>query len=297
MELKQLESFAAVVRYQSFTRAAEVLYISQPAISMHIRQLEEMLQTKLIVRSTRSLETTAKGRLLYEYALKMLEMRDRMLADCSSKGEGVIDIGASTIPSAYILPELLQSYRKLKPDESFIIHQGDSAEIAGAILEGVYDLGLIGMDPKIDGLCCVPFCSDRMALITPANEFFMGLEPDDDMIVELIKTNPVILREKGSGSKKSADIYMKERGINENELNVVARVNDPEVVKNLVAAGLGISIISECAARYFKEDHKILMFELPKNLSSRMLYVVYRKDDFIKDSVREFMEFIIEFYR
>ena len=100
MEIKQLESFAAVVRLGSFTRAAEELYISQPTVSTHIRTLEEELNTRLILRTTKSIEVTAAGKKVYDDAVSILQLRDRMLQESAGGAKRIIHLGASTIPSA-----------------------------------------------------------------------------------------------------------------------------------------------------------------------------------------------------
>ena len=106
MELKQLQSFCAVVQYRSFTRAAEKLYLSQPTVSTHIRQLEEEFGSRLIVRTTKSIEVTPRGQELYACACGIVHLRDDLLRSWSDEDEKVIRIGASTIPSAYILPQI-----------------------------------------------------------------------------------------------------------------------------------------------------------------------------------------------
>ena len=104
MDFKQLQSFVTVVQEESFTQAASKLFISQSTISTHIRQLETALNTKLILRTTKSLQITPKGRELYEYAQNILELKERMLQACSIESQRIIHLGASTIPSAYIQP-------------------------------------------------------------------------------------------------------------------------------------------------------------------------------------------------
>lgn len=115
MELKHLVSYATVVRLGSFSRAAEELFIAQPTISLHVRQLEEELQTRLLLRTTKSLEVTEKGREVYEYALSILQLKDRITEKCSDSVRRIIRLGASTIPSAYLLPEVLPAYVKRHP--------------------------------------------------------------------------------------------------------------------------------------------------------------------------------------
>ena len=109
MELKQLECFAAVVKYGSFTVAAQHLYLSQPTVSAHVRTLEEELGRRLLIRTTKSLEVTPKGREVYDCAVKMLSLQTRIRRACAPDEEHIIRLGASTIPSAYILPSCCRS--------------------------------------------------------------------------------------------------------------------------------------------------------------------------------------------
>ena len=161
MEFKQLQSFVEVVRNLSFTKASQELYISQPTVSMHIRQLESELGVRLIVRTTKSLEVTETGRRLYEYAVNILTMRDRMVANCSLQNRHILSLGASTIPSAYLLPKLLPAFAEKYPESYFVIHQSDSAGVTEGLIDGTYDLGIIGMQPAQDTLVSEHLCSDR----------------------------------------------------------------------------------------------------------------------------------------
>ena len=297
MEFKQLQSFTAVVKYNSFTIAAEKLFISQPTISAHIRQLEDELNIRLISRTTKNIEITPKGREFYEYAVNILDLRDRMIEQCSSNTKKIIHLGASTIPSAYILPEILPEFGRHYPDTYFIIHQNDSHGIIESLLDGVFNVGLIGMPCKKESLTCIPFCQDHMIIITPVNEYFLKLqESAENPFQELLKS-PIILREKGSGSKKSIDMFLEKMGIQEKDLHVTARINDQEAIKNLVAGGLGISIISERAARNFIKEKRLLCFELPEYIKHRNLYLAYRSDFIMKSHVQDFVNFIQKHYQ
>ncbi|MBQ9148880.1 MAG: LysR family transcriptional regulator [Oscillospiraceae bacterium] len=296
MEFKQLESFAAVVRLNSFTKAAESLYISQPTISTHIRALEEELNARLIMRTTKNIEVTQEGMKLYDYAVNILELRDRMVRECATGAKQIIHLGASTIPSAYILPEILPRYGKFSPNTFFVIHQSDSKGVMDGLCDGVYDVGLVGMPCEKENLHCVPFCKDRMVLITPVTERYLQLQAAGATPMDVIRESPVILREKGSGTKKSADFFLEQAGITDDQLEISARVNDPEAIKNLVAGGLGVSIISQRAAQNFLQEKRILSFSLPDQSNSRDLYVLYRRDQAGKSYVSEFVDFITRFY-
>ena len=255
MEFKQLRSFVTVAEQSSFTKAARILYISQPTISTHIRQLEAELNASLIIRTTKNVELTAKGQEVYGYAVSILNMQDRMIRSCGSEKRKILQLGASTIPSAYVLPEVLPAFGRLHPDVYFVVHQGDSQSVTDAILDKVYDLGLIGMKCSVPGLDCIPFCEDHMVFITPVSEPFLRLqeEADPEPVIRRLLEEPIILREKGSGSQKSADRFLAAIKVNEKDLKVAARINDQEAIKNMVAGGLGVSIISERAARNFRE--------------------------------------------
>ena len=296
MEFKQLESFAAVVRLNSFTKAAESLYISQPTISTHIRALEEELGTRLIMRTTKNIDVTPEGMKLFEYAINILELRDRMLQECSADARQIIHLGASTIPSAYILPEVLPSFGKLYPNAFFIIHQTDSKGVVEGLTDGIYDVGLIGMPCSRETLYSEAFCKDRMVLITPVSEEYLTLYNNGASPEDILRNHPVILREKGSGSKKSADFFLERAGINEETLQVSARVNDPEAIKNLVAGGLGVSIISKRAAGNFLREKRLLSFELPESANDRDLYMVCRREQAERSPVKDFVEFLSRFY-
>ncbi len=295
MELKQLRSFAAVVQYGSFTRAAEKTYLSQPTISTHIRTLEEELHTQLIVRDTKNITVTPRGWELYDCASHMLELQDNLLRRWSEESKKIIQLGASTIPSAYILPEILPQYGKLHPDTYFVVNQSDSSGVICGLQSGLYDIGMVGMACQEEGLHCVPFYRDRMVLITPVNARYLAMK-EEAAPVEVLLREPIILREAGSGSRKSADRFLESMGISGDELKVTARVNDQESIKNLVVGGLGVSIISERAVRNFVEEKRLLMFDLTEHTAERNLYLVYSDRLRTDGAVRQFADFVRGFY-
>ena len=164
MELKQLQSFCAVVQYRSFTKAAEKLYLSQPTVSTHIRQLEEEFGSRLIVRTTKSIEVTPRGQELYACACGIVHLRDDLLRSWSDEDEKIIRIGASTIPSAYILPQILPAFRREHPAPQFHVFQSDSEGIAEGLLTGSFDVGLIGARIHEEALELTPFYEPEFSL-------------------------------------------------------------------------------------------------------------------------------------
>lgn len=295
MELKQLRSFAAVVRYGSFTRAAENTCLSQPTISTHIRALEEELNTQLLLRDTKNLQVTPRGQELYECACRMLELQDNLLQRWRQSDQHIIQLGASTIPSAYILPEVLPRYGKQNPGSYFVVHQSDSRQVIQGVAEGLFDVGMSGMPCQDEAIRCEPFFRDRMVLITPVSRRFLALQSQGEAALPELLAEPIILREAGSGSQKSADRFLAQMGLRESELRVTARVNDQESIKNLVSGGLGVSIVSEKAVRDFVAEKRLLAFPLPPGSAERNLYLLLPRHA-NADSLR-FSAFVREFYR
>jgi len=295
MELKHLLSFAAVVRLGSFSRAAEELLIAQPTVSLHIRQLEEELRTKLLLRTTKNIEVTEKGREVYEYAVSILQLKDRITENCSGSPARVVRLGASTIPSAYILPEVLPAYVRKHPATYFTIDQGDSRSVAGKVLEGVIDIGLVGMKPSSPDLAAESFCEDTVVVITPVREPFLSMKEKHSATLRDLFAEPVILREEGSGSLKAADTFLANAGYSENDLHVVARTNDPEAIKNLVARGLGISLISSRAAENYSRENRLLVFPFPESAGRRLFWFVTKKNAVLPDCAKDFLRYLRHF--
>lgn len=290
MDFRQLKSFAAVVEYKSFSKAAEKLHSAQPTISTHVRTLEEELNTRLILRTTKTIEVTPRGWEAYRYATKILDLRDRIMENCSANSRNIVRVGASTIPAAYILPDILSGYAQYSPDTYFVINQMDSASVIEGVQDGRFDVGMTGMPTDREDLNCVPFCRNRQVLITPVTEQYLKMQTRiKTPIAELLK-EPIVLREKGS--RKFANHFLESMGINEDELNVVARVNDQETVKNMVAKGVGVSLISEIAARDFVRERRLLKFELPDFDMQQELYLIYRSKYGTQPGIEHFVEFV-----
>lgn len=293
MDFKQLRSFVAVADCGSFTQAAAQLYTSQPTISAHIRQLEEELQQRLFLRTTKSLSITPHGRELYDYAVQVLSLQDRLLAGWR-QGDSVVSLGASTIPSAYLLPDLLARFSVLHPDISFDIHQSDSSGVLRALRTGRFDLGLTGMTAPDEDLVFTPFYQDAMVLIAPNTPEFSAAKAQNMPLAALLQSHPLLLRENGSGSQRSADEFLRAAGLEPDALHVAARLNDQESIKNLVAAGLGLAIVSAVSVARERDRGDLLLFPLAD--AARSFYIVTRRHDFLSPAARQFFDFSVRFY-
>lgn len=298
MEFKQLEAFVAVVDYGSFSEAARKLYLTQPTISAHIRSLEEELHARLIIRTTKKLTITTKGYQLYDSAFRILDIRNNLLENFTGSRKQIIDLAASTILSSYLLPELLAGFGRMYPDVYFHSWQTDSSGAINHVLDGTVDLALTGQNTGDDSCVFIPFCQDNMVIATPVNDHYLNLKQKEQPVVfqDFIK-DPVIIREKGSGTKKEMDIFLENAGIEPSSLNVVARMNDLESIKKSIVNGLGFSILSARSVVDLQKTKQILLFPLEESAHKRSFYIVYSKNRILKSHVRQFIHYVKEYYQ
>ena len=295
MDFKQLRSFIAVIRYGSFTTAASKLRISQPTVSTHIRQLEEELGMPLVARNAKRVELTAGGYKMYDQAVAMLAMYDKMLQSMRRKGDATVYIGASSITSCYILPGILARFGEQRPDARFVITQDSSKPVLNGMVSGLYELGFVGMREDIDALEFYPFCHDRIVIATPNEERFSRIDKTDcKAIVSMLRKERFVMRKGGSATRTAAGNMLAKAGIEESDLNVVTTVNDQDAAKNLVASGCGIAMLSELAIRRDVDAGSLLAFDMPGIDASRKFYMVKRRNAKLSDLAEELFDFIIQ---
>lgn len=296
MDFKQLEAFVAVVDYGSFSEAARRLYLTQPTISAHIRALEKELTVRLLIRTTKKITVTAKGYQLYDSAVRMLHIRDNLLEDFTESRKHIIDLGVSTIPSSYLLPELLAAFGKRYPDVYFHSFQSDSAGAIERVLDGSVDLSLTGQNTGDETCRFIPFCRDSLVIAAPVTPRYLKMAEKKVSFRDFLD-DPIIIREKGSGTKKEMDLFLEKAGIALSELNVVARMNDLESIKKSIAKGLGISVLSARSAADMEKTNQLLLFPLDETEHTREFYIVYSKNRILKPHVRQFIQFVREYYQ
>ena len=278
MEFKQLEAFVAVVEYNSFSEAAKHLYLTQPTISSHIRSLEQELNSKLILRTTKKLTVTARGQQLYDCAVNILNMRNTLVDEFTGNDKKIIDLGVSTIPSSYLLPELLGAFSSQSPNVYFHACQSHSQGVILRVLDGSIDLGLVGSKSEDKDCQFIPFCYDKLVLATPVTPYFLKMQEQGAQLADFLD-QPFIMREKWFRNKKrSWTVTWRARESARSSLNIVARMNDLEAVRRSIVQGIGISVLSYRSARDLADSKQLLLFPLDKVSSVRTFYIVYNKN-------------------
>lgn len=299
MEFKQLEAFVAVVENKSFSEAARRLHLTQPTVSAHIQSLEQELNSRLLIRTTKKLTVTQRGLQLYDSASAMLNMRSNIIEEFTGKNKKIIELAVSTIPSSYLLPEILNAFTNEIPDIYFHSWQSDSLGAVARVLDGSVDLGLVGNIFDEPDCHFVPFRQDKLVIATPVTEHYLKFQQQMALTgtdLAAFLGEPFIMRENGSGTKKEIDRYLEEQHIPDTSLHIVARMNDLEAIRKSVARGLGISILSACSAQDLADTHQILMFPLNNEAAIRTFYIVYNKNRILKPHVKQFLRFVKEFY-
>jgi len=256
MNFKQLEAFVRVAELQSFTRAAKQLYMSQPAISFQIKALEEDLSVILLQRSERKVALTEAGRLLYPEAKQMLGHYNKIKAGLDAlRGlkSGHMIIGASTIPGEYLLPAVIGSFRSKYPGVRVNLRIAGSGDVLKWLQERDIDLGVVGAIGEQENVEFTKWLDDELVLVVPPGHRWSGKTIDiSDLLYEKL-----ILREEGSGTRKSMFAILEKQGLSTDDIKVEMELGSTRSVISAVQAGMGIALVSNWAAADIIETGKL----------------------------------------
>ena len=296
MNLKQLEAFARVAEAKSFSEAAKILYLTQPTVSAHVASLEKELGVCLLMRSTKEVSLTEEGEILYDYAMQMLELEQQIRERFGSrKKEGaVLRIAASTIPSQYLLPEIMVRFRERYPGVRLRVMETDSAGAVEQILSRRADIGFAGTVLEEKQCIYIPFYQDELVVIIPGE----GLEGPESAAetAAWIRRMPVILREEGSGTRKEAQRLLRQMGIELSELNIVASIQNQETIKRSVRNGMGISILSRLAAEDEIRSGVLRAVPLGETGGKRNINLVFDRRSLHSTEAEKLIDIVKEMY-
>ncbi|MDD6315468.1 MAG: selenium metabolism-associated LysR family transcriptional regulator [Clostridia bacterium] len=291
MHLKQLEVFVNVVKLKSFSKAAEAVYLSQPTVSAHINALEDELDAKLIVRSTKEVYPSKAGKIFYQYALEMLNLRDMAMQEVksySTQVRGTLDVAASTVPSQYLLPRAMPSLIEKYPQLTLSIKQYDSVEVVHRIIDMDAEVGVTGAIFEKSGCVFEPVAEDRLVIITPNTPAFAAL--DGKITPDIIRSNKFISREYGSGTRKESEIFLHSIGIDPQSLRISVQLQSTESIIQGVKNGLGLAIVSKYACEDCVASGGILAFDYESPDLNRSFYAVYRKNRPLSPAAEAFIK-------
>jgi DNA-binding transcriptional LysR family regulator len=245
MDTRQLAAFCAVVERKSFSQAAEVLGISQPAVSLQIRSLEERLGTQLIDRSGRRVAPTEAGERLYRGAQRLLSLERQLVeevaaADESAPLHGRLELGASSGPGETVLPLLLGEFQQRHPEVHVALFVTDTQTIVERVARRELELGVVGAARRHRGVTFEPFFRDEVILVCPPEHSFAGRT----VKLEELKQEPLILMQEGAGVRQVIEDELRRAGVRLRDLDVRLELGLKESVRVAVRAGYGVSFIS-----------------------------------------------------
>jgi len=277
ISLKQLEVFVTIVECGNFTEAGKKLYLAQSTVSSHITALEEALRVSLFRReSKRSIELTADGKRVYQYAKDVVGKCNALEEAVALEQQRELVIGASTAPSKNLLPRQLMTFRQAHPECCCVIRGGDSEQIQQMVLSGDIQVGFVGSTDNRQQLCYERVARDRLVLIAPNIPRFSQMKANGVLGRDLLQ-EPMVLRDRGSGTQKMIDNYLSSHDCSERDLDVRFYTADPELLQELVTLGAGVSIMSALSVENRVRTGQLLAFELDDPPVYRNIYMVYQK--------------------
>ncbi|MCX5848164.1 MAG: selenium metabolism-associated LysR family transcriptional regulator [Deltaproteobacteria bacterium] len=291
--IQQMEAIISLVEERSFSRAAKRMLLTQPALTKNIKNAEDYIGVRLVNRSSAGISLTPEGKIIYDYAQRMVKLRDEAKTKIIKLHEntgGNIYIGASTIPATYILPRALSAFSKTNPDIRIYIKTADSEEAMNMVLDNEVEIGCIGKKPLNKKLTAEPLWKDRLVLIVP--KLHPWRKKKSIMLPELLNEHFVI-REKGSATRELFESCLKEsKSISLSQFNIRGELGSSEAIKEAVIAGLGVSVISVHAVE--REMSQGLLFEVPIQgcPMERNFYLIYKSQFDFRPSHKIFIRFI-----
>jgi DNA-binding transcriptional LysR family regulator len=247
MDTRQLAAFCAVVERKSFSQAAERLGVTQPAVSLQIRSLEQRLGRQLLDRSGRRVEPTEAGRRLYASAQRVLAAEEHLLEDLDADDEGAItgtlELGASTGPGGTVVPLLLCEFQEQHPEMSVRLTVSDTQTVVDRVAERELELGIVGAGRRHRGVAFEPFFRDEVVLACPSDHRFAG----KTVSLEDLKGEKLIVMQEGAGVRQVIEDELRKAGMRLRDLDLRLELGLQESVRSAVVAGHGIAFISRLA--------------------------------------------------
>jgi DNA-binding transcriptional LysR family regulator len=287
---RRLQVFRAVAKQLSFTKAADTLFMTQPAVTFQIKQLEEHFNMRLFERGAGRISLTPAGDLVLDYAERILGLSGELetrLAEMGGQMNGPLLIGASTTIAEFILPPILGEFNALYPQVRAKLTVANSETIEARVAGHALDIGLIETQSKLSGLEVEMCCNDELQVICAPDHPLAGFP---EIAPAMLLEYAFISREPGSGTREVTDAYLRAGGVTPEKMKTLMELGSPEALKGVVGTGLGFAIVSRSS--FCKEIELGSLVARPlKPRLIRTLSIVYPKEKFRSRIVNAFVEF------
>lgn len=292
MEDHKLKVFCTVAETKSFSKASEIIHLTQPAVSLQIQALEELYETKLFDRSSSSVTLTKAGEVLYKYAKNILSLyadAEKQIGDLTGLVKGSLSVGASTTIGNNLLPLIICDFKKTRPKIKVHMRVGNTKQIIELLNSGNIDFGIVEGDISKQKLKNEPLLHDELVVIVPS--FHPWAKRKDISILELIK-EPFIFREEGSGTRQIIEKYLSSHGISVNNMKITTILGSTVAIKEAVESGLGIAIVSRWSARKERKYGTLKLLSIKEEKMMREFTLVFSKSSVPTHAVDEFLSYI-----
>ncbi len=291
LNFHQLYIFYTVARVGSFSKAAQGLSISQPAVSIQVREMERTLGTPLFLRRRGDHQLTETGRIAFDYAQRLFALAEEMqqvLADLQGVRAGTLNLGASTTPGEYVLPALIGRFQQRFPGVEVALHISNSQRIVQQVQRREMDLAVVGSEVEDPELVVTPYVQDEIVVIAAPSH---PLAKQRVVPMRALEGQPFVLREEGSATRRIAEAYLQEQGI---RIKGVVQVGSNEALKRTVAAGSALGLVSRHALGPELVASMLTILPVEGWHCTRPLSIVYRKDKHLTAAQQAFLAFLAE---
>ena len=291
LNLHQLATFQVVAKHCSYIRAAEELHFSQPAVSAQIRQLEETLGVKLFDKIGRRTHLTKAGEELYLYSQKIFSLIDETVETMSalaSPDSGRLSVGADTTVGTYVIPNLLGKFRDIYPRVEITLEVVNPNPLLEELVNNRIDMAIMSRIPQEASVFSAPFAHNELVLIAHPTHRLAGI---DNIPFSEIAREHFLMRETGSGTRAALEKAFQDAGY---PLQVSMQVGNNSAIKQSVAAGLGIALISRVAIDMELETHRLVMLDVEGFPLMRQWLLVHLKDKNLSATARAFKSFLLQ---
>jgi DNA-binding transcriptional LysR family regulator len=295
MDDHKLKVFCIVAETKSFSRASEIIRLTQPAVSLQIQALEEMYGTKLFNRSGCVITLTKSGKMLYKYAKEINSLysaAEKEIGEFTGLTKGVISVGASSTLGSYVLPSVVADFRRSFPKVGVHLHIGNTKNVVEYLNAANVDVGLVEGEVNKQKLVIEKLFADEMVLIMPP--FHHWAKKSSISVMNLAK-EPLIFREEGSGTRQMIEKYFLKHGISPQQIKVSLIMGSTESIKGAVEEGLGVSIVSKWAAKKEKRYGSIKTVTFKEEKFLRDFYLLRRKSKESSHTIEKFIAFLKQY--
>lgn len=285
----KLLTFITVAKIKNFTKAADILMITQPAVSQHIKALEEYYDVKLLYKEGKQMKVTEEGKLLLKYALEVDRISKMIKHELNNKSSIIKKyyVGATLTIGGYVVPKIIGEYRKLHENIDIILYVQNTEEIIKRLFSGDISLGIVEGAFDKTKVNYIKFKDDELVLaVSPAHNF----ANKESVTIEEVLQDKLILREKGSGTRKFFEDKLIKQGFELEDINVYMQIGNITALISLVEANLGCTIISKEAIKESIKYDKLKIIPIDNFKIVREFNFIYL-DDIQKQFIDDFIRF------